>query len=851
MKNKYGKILLGVLLSIPFGMSAQDLIVDGIRYGIYEEGEDIEETWVGKAYVASNSDASGEIIIPEVVSDYTVVAVEAEAFKSSSMTSLQLPSSVEYIGNSAFSDCKSLEKASLGENSMTLGQSLFQGCSKLREVSLSPLLEVLPANSFSGCESLRSIELPLTVVSIGQQAFKGCSDLNTITLPPALTELPSSIFEQCVNLYNAKLPEGLTSIGKNAFYGCSNLRDVNLPQSVTQIGESAFYNCSNLQVLALPAGLTTIAENMLYGSGVTEINLPYGITTIGKSAFQSCSSLKTITIPESVTLLEEKAFYDCKSLETAYLSSALTLLSPSVFANSGLTSIVIPSKVETIGESAFENCMLSTLTIPESVKLLDNYSFRGCSSLGDVTLGGSVESLGYGVFEKCGKIERIESKNTTPPSITPYTFESSIMNLAFLYVPESAVDAYKSAAEWQKFDKIRAIGNEYVAVEALAIDPEEIVLEEGEIVQLNPVVTPFNATDIEYIWSTSNPDVVELGELGIITAISAGTAIVTVSIKDMDFSASCQVTVTPYRVKVSELVMDRELMDMYIGESEQLDVTVLPAEATGFHLTWTSSDPSVATVEYGLVTALAEGQTIITVTSENDTEASCVVTVFPRQVDLIQLVLNKTELEMEVGDEEQLKVSIVPEDATGYKLTWYTSDPTVVTVEDGLVKAVGPGEAMVVVSSDQGLPASCVITVTQMVEAIELTPEVLDLPEGERYQLVAKIIPENATYKVVEWSTSDDKVAIVSQGGVVWYVGMGTCTITVRALDGSGVSASCQVNGVAGIDDIFAEEGAFNIYSTQGILIRENADKEVLKNLERGLYIIVNGNKSKTIFLED
>ena len=164
----------------------------------------------------------------------------------------------------------------------------------------------------------------------------------------------------------------------------------------------------------------------------------------------------------------------------------------------------------------------------------------------------------------------------------------------------------------------------------------------------------------------------------------------------------------------TSIALDRTSAALTPGAKEQLTATVLPEGATDKTVTWTSSDPTVATVdENGLVTAVAAGAATITATTNDGTslEASCAVTVV---VPAASIALNKTETAIAVEAQEQLTVTVLPEDATDKTVTWTSSDPSVATVdENGLVTAVGNGTATITATTNDGtnLTATCEVTV--------------------------------------------------------------------------------------------------------------------------------------------
>ena len=169
--------------------------------------------------------------------------------------------------------------------------------------------------------------------------------------------------------------------------------------------------------------MTSIGNDVFIGcSGLTSIIIPESVTSIGSSAFSQCTSLTSVTIPNGVTSIGDYTFQGC----------------------SGLTSVTIPNGVTNIGASAFSQCTgLTSITIPENVTSIGNYAFQNCSGLNSITIPENVTSIGNYAFSGCSNLDFIHFASATPK--LSYSWPS----IAFLYVPDESVDAYKAA--WTSF----------------------------------------------------------------------------------------------------------------------------------------------------------------------------------------------------------------------------------------------------------------------------------------------------------------------------------------------------------------------------------------------------------------
>ena len=229
------------------------------------------------------------------------------------------------------------------------------------------------------------------------------------------------------------------------------------------------------------------------------------------------------------------------------------------------------------------------------------------------------------------------------------------------------------------------------------------------------------------------------------------------------------------------------------GSSQTLTATVSPSNATNKTLTWSSSNTSVATVSNGVVKAVGFGTATITAKSNNGKTASCSVTVNPIAVTGVSL--NKTSLSFTgTGSSQTLTATVSPSNATNKTLTWSSSNTSVATVSNGVVKAVGFGTATITAKSNNGKTASCSVTVNPIQPTgIKATPETSTLYGlNGTVRLSANVMPSNATNKAVTWSSRNTSVATVSSDGTVKAVGYGTTVITATTVNG--LTSNCTIN---------------------------------------------------------
>ena len=229
-----------------------------------------------------------------------------------------------------------------------------------------------------------------------------------------------------------------------------------------------------------------------------------------------------------------------------------------------------------------------------------------------------------------------------------------------------------------------------VAVTGVSLNQTSASLEIGGSVQLTATVSPSNATDKTVSWTTSNTSVATVSG-GLVKAVAEGSATITATAGGK--SAKCVVTVKRKAVEVTGVSLNKTDLLLYIGDMITLTATVTPSNAADKTVVWTTSNADVASVVNGVVTAVAIGSATITATAGSKS-AKCEVTV-AMSWEVTGVRLNKVALTLAPGRTFQLEATVSPSDATDKTVTWTSTDPTVVTVENGLVTAVRPGDAII------------------------------------------------------------------------------------------------------------------------------------------------------------
>lgn len=271
-------------------------------------------------------------------------------------------------------------------------------------------------------------------------------------------------------------------------------------------------------------------------------------------------------------------------------------------------------------------------------------------------------------------------------------------------------------------------------VTSIAI-PQAVTIEKGESITLPvnfgtgniPAETPEAAestataetaadskTTLE--WSSSDEGVAIVDETGSVTAVAAGEATITTTVKDTELSAACTVTV---KVTANELtvpdVLEIKLNDTDSGE---LKAVYAPEDATNVSVRYACDNEEIATVdEAGKVTAHAPGECDITSTLLQDgVESTEKTTHIKASYEVESITLDKTEGILNVGNTVTITATVAPEEATNPAVTWSSSDESVATVDEtGKVTAVAAGNATITATSedDSSVSADYELTVQQ------------------------------------------------------------------------------------------------------------------------------------------
>lgn len=297
-------------------------------------------------------------------------------------------------------------------------------------------------------------------------------------------------------------------------------------------------------------------------------------------------------------------------------------------------------------------------------------------------------------------------------------------------------------------------------------------------------------------WTSSDPSVAEVSENGVITPVGNGSAVISACGKRGTGVANCAVSVRA----VKSVTFNRHEVLLGIGQTLQLLYITDPEESDDALLRWSSSDPTVISVdERGVITALQIGEADISVSSEDGSARDTCHVLVLEDIPLEGLSFEVSEFTFRSETDTLTLLPVYePKNTSQREVVWISSDPNVAYVDEETMQviAMSNGTTTITAKSVYGdFSASCTVTVDQNIalRGISLSRDSYTFSAfGQTYLISPVFEPVNASNKAIEWESSDPSVASVSDTGVVTSLKNGTAVISLKTVDG-GFRASFQV----------------------------------------------------------
>jgi len=269
------------------------------------------------------------------------------------------------------------------ENGVTeIMPKAFHYCESVTDVQLPDSLEIIGDRAFNECKALKSINIPESVTSIGELAFGGCISIESIVLPESITEIGECIFRYCIALKRAEVYCAITNL-KNMFDLCYSLTELILPEGMESY-----------------SGIdSTAIEELIIPDSVLETEFPRNESLkylyIGKNA-KITSFYHDYNNLESIEVSEENPYYIVEN-GILYSKDKKSVLA-AIGSLKGI--VVLPEGVESIGDFAFKSCKnITDIYLPESLQSIGKFVFSECEKLKTIHAGEGIKRIGCHILD--------------------------------------------------------------------------------------------------------------------------------------------------------------------------------------------------------------------------------------------------------------------------------------------------------------------------------------------------------------------------------------------------------------------------------------------------------------------
>lgn len=334
-------------------------------------------------------------------------------------------------------------------------------------------------------------------------------------------------------------------------------------------------------------------------------------------------------------------------------------------------------------------------------------------------------------------------------------------------------------------------------VESISFEQEVITMGLNEKYQLSPIIKPINSINKQLTYIVDDSNIISIDDNGLITSKEKGKTNVTI-LSTNGISTLIEVIVEESN---DDLALNIDEIKLSRGETYQLKSNYV----TGIE--WYSSNNKVATVSSnGLVKAISNGEAIITIVNSYGRINTAKIIVEGSGVGVSSIILNQYSLTLRPGASYKIDAYVLPNNATNKELSYETSDSRVAVVsEDGTIIAQREGEVIITVFANNNVQENMTVTVkgnAVTADSLEINPSSITLLKGDTFNLVANIIPSNASKEDIIWESSNESVVSIDEKGLVTANKTGSVIITASA-NGLVSKASVEVkNNVIGIQSL-------------------------------------------------
>ncbi len=382
-----------------------------------------------------------EVSIPESIDGVNIKSIANNAFVASDNTKPLQSINMEnasYLTTFSFSDFTNLKHATLPRTLVEIPQKAFFNC-PLTTINLPGTVEKIGNYAFEGTSLSGSLYLPNSLKAIGMGAFASLKLTGTLTIPDSVTTISSEAF------YNNKFTKlvigpnsSLTTIGNNAFRNNQISNAIALPKSLTTVGYNAF-RANSISKLALNYGLKSIGYEAFESNKITgTINIPVTVEKIDTQAFQSNQIEAVIFNKNSaLTTLGSYAFAQNKISNVIMIPKNLKALQEFTFWSNIISGVTFEegSQLKSIGKRAFQF----------------NYDSNGATITGSLNIPPSVESVGFMAFKEA--LKNIDELNFGENSQlkTIYSAAFAVSHIKKVTIPKSVTTMERNMSQGAAF----------------------------------------------------------------------------------------------------------------------------------------------------------------------------------------------------------------------------------------------------------------------------------------------------------------------------------------------------------------------------------------------------------------
>ena len=506
-------------------------------------------------------------------------------------------------------------------------------------------------------------------------------------------------------------------------------------------------------------------------------------------------------------------------IKTVIIGDNVTTIGELAFAAcKALQNVTLGSRVQTIEVSAFGTCWaLQSISFPASVTTIGKEAFLNCRVLQSVSFSDGLTTIEELAFSFCKALQQVTVAWDTPLAVPDNAFNGINTANVPLKVPKGREAAYQAAPVWKSF-------------------------------KINSPPAPGNG-----------------GKLTISNITGNGFTVSWEKATDVE---------TPQKTLIYKVYCKKS--KFFVPQFMPADLKATLTDKASYTITGLGGSITI------INPALDKGYDVNVEVEDEDGSSAWYneenVKLAPATVAVTGVTVAPATLTLEVGQTGALTATVAPATATNKAVTWTSSAPAIATVDaSGTVKGIAPGTATITVkTADGGKTATCAITVkAAAAPAVKVTGITLNYSsitvngDLERVQLIATVAPATATDQSLTWTSSDASVASVDGAGLVTIRKKGKATVTAKANDGSGVSASCLFDVIRTVANetidglrIYAADGALrlalpapetvHIYNVEGSLVKTLIlpAGDHVQPLPSGVYVVRVGERVTKVMVK-